>query len=85
MLGSSYSKANKGWLAGATHRQKKASFKSKQVNQPASGGSRLRRVSELETTGHKVMVAAMMSQRSCIGWTPSFGFFPGSREVFYDY
>ena len=35
VFGSSYSKANKGWLAGDSRRQKKVSLRSRQVNQLA--------------------------------------------------
>ncbi|KAF6109652.1 hypothetical protein HJG60_010890 [Phyllostomus discolor] len=55
-----------GWLEGATGVQKKASFRSRQVNHVAVGESWLRRVYGFGMTGWRVMAASLTAHRS---WT----------------
>ena len=55
----SHLKANSGWLTGTTQRQKKASFKSKQVNHSAVKGISLYRIHGLGAAGCKVIVACL--------------------------
>jgi hypothetical protein len=49
--GSSHSNASRGWLASASHRQKRVSLRSRHVNTLAVGGIKLSRVYGLGTTG----------------------------------
>ena len=60
VCGFSHSKANSGWLTGATQRQKKASFRSKQVNHSAVEGISLSRVYGLGIARSRVIVALIM-------------------------
>lgn len=65
--GSSLSKASKGWLAADTRRLKKASSRSRHVNQLACAGQRLRRVCGLGAAGWMVTTALLMAQRFWTG------------------
>jgi hypothetical protein len=56
----SHSAANSGWLTGASWRQKKASFKCKQVNHSAVEGISLSRVYGLGIARSRVIVALIM-------------------------
>jgi hypothetical protein len=51
MSGSSHLNANSSWLTSASHRQKKASLRSRHVNTLVVGGIKLSKVYGLETTG----------------------------------
>jgi hypothetical protein len=63
---SSHSKANRSCLTRARQRQKKVSFRSREVSQLACGGRRLRRVYRLGTIEGSVTMALLTA---CMSWT----------------
>ena len=83
MCGFSHSKANSGWLTGATKSQKKTSFKSKQVNHLAVEGISPSKLYGLGTARCRVIVASFTAPKSWTGRQSCVpGFFTGSDEVF---
>ena len=82
VVGFSHSKANKGWLLGTSWRQKKASFKSRHVNHPASESMSPSRVYRLGNAECCMMTASLMALRSCKGSNHlSQGFSQAARSI----
>lgn len=78
-----HSKANKGWLWGTSQRQKKSSFRSRQVNHLAVPGIWLRIVYRFGSTGCRKIVTLLIAHRSWAGWyLPPPVFLTGSSRVF---
>lgn len=83
VVGSFHSKAYKNWDSGCKWMQRKASLRSKTVNQAVSSGIWARIMYGLGTTGCKRKTVLFMIQRSCIILKSLFGFSTGKIGVFH--